>query len=529
MIHRKIVSTMLGPISLANDEELVDIELSPLVLPSTRIPPLEVLQRLGRVTSPEKLGGNGPLLASAANPENADNPAARRYEAVFGRDALYAAEFLCEEYPQLEDATVFFLAAFQAADIDPSRQAEPGKIANHIRSLNDPIAQALTRETGRGWPWYGATDTTIQFLSALCRLLNRRPAAAIEPVRRPPPDLADTYPKIAGQRRPRLLKDVAHAATGWLLRALRTGPVPHLVWVGMNDKDSFTVWTDSPNAFSSPDGRLARPPVAPVQLQAQAYDALCSLAHCADSLPELRLDPDELLSEAQHVRQTVLDRFVTETNHGLKVAAAAEIRDERLVPLASRTVNVGFALVSGLLDGPACGELRESLVRQLFSAEMSSPFGIVGRARDEVRFEPFDYHSQVWAFAVHQIARGLKRAGYPLLARELDARVIRQTQDGLLPENVGANADPELRYCPHLLRVARLAADGRPTITTKERPPAPYAAWTAAAVEAIDKGTRSLPVNEQISATPFEAKIIASVPAAHRAYFSPDDLCWRPD
>ena len=170
MIHRKIASTKLGPIFLASDEEFVDIELSPLMLPSTRMPPLEVLSRLGRVASPEKLGGNGPLLAAAANPENADNPAARRYEAVFGRDALYAAEFLYEEYPQLEDATVLYLAGFQATDIDLSRQAEPGKIANHIRSPGDPIAQALTRETGRGWPWYGATDTTVQFLSALASL-----------------------------------------------------------------------------------------------------------------------------------------------------------------------------------------------------------------------------------------------------------------------------------------------------------------------------------------------------------------------
>jgi hypothetical protein len=528
VIQRKVVSTPLGPIYVASDEELVDIQLSPLALPSTRIPPLDVLQRLGRVDSPENLGDNGPLLASAANRENADNPAARRYEAVFGRDALYAAEFLYEVYPQLEEATVLYLAAFQATDTDPSRQAEPGKIANHIRSLNDPLAQALTRETGRRWPWYGATDTTVQFLSALCRLLTRRPAAAMEPVRRPP-DWADTYLQAARQPRPQLLKDVANAATGWLLWKLRAGPVPHLVWVGMNDRDSFTVWTDSPNAFSSPEGRLPLPPVAPLQLQAQAYDALRSLASCADSLPELQLDPVELLTEAQRVRQTVLGRFVIDGKHGLQVTAATETRNGRLTPVASRTVSVGFALASSLLDGPACRELRESLVRQLFSPEMSSPFGIVGRARDEVRFEPFDYHSQVWAFAVHRVACGLKRTGYPLLARELDARVMRQTQDGLLPENVGASTDPELAYCPHLLRVARLAADGRPTVTAKERPPAPYAAWTAAAVEAIDNNARRLPDNDRITPTPFEAQILAGIPAAHRSYFSPSDLRWRSD
>jgi glycogen debranching enzyme len=510
---------------MASDEELVDIKLSPLALPSTRISPLEVLQRLAGVDSPEDLGKNGPLLASAANPENMDNPAARRYEAVFGRDALYAAEFLSEEYPQLEDATVLYLAAFQASRTDPSRQAEPGKIPNHIRSPDDPIAQALTQETGRGWPWYGATDTTVQFLSAVCRLLIRHPETANEPVTYPP-DLP--YGRLLAADQPPLLKDVTRAATSWLLRTLSTGPIPHLVWVGMNDRDSFTVWTDSPNAFSSPGGRLPQPPVAPLQLQTQAYDALCGLAERADSLPELRMNPEELLTEAHHVRRATLDGFVLEGKHGPQVAAAAEIRNGRLTPVASRTVSMGFALASSLLDSAACGDLRESLVRQLFSAEMSSPFGIVGRARDEVRFEPFDYHSQVWAFAVHQVARGLSRAGYPLLARELDARVIRQTRDGLLPENVGASSDPELTYCPHLLRVARLAADGHPTMTIKERPPAPYAAWTVAAVVAIDNGAQRLLDDDSASVSSFEAHMLDGVPADHRSYFSPDDLRWRP-
>ena len=258
MIYRQTVPTPLGPVSVASDETVVGIELKPLVLPSTRTPPLEVLCGLARVTSPERLGENGPPLASAANPENADNPAARRYEAVFGRDALYAAEFLCEEYPHLEDATVFYLAAFQATGNDPSRQAEPGKIPNHIRSPDDPFAQAMTRETGRGWPWYGATDTTVQFISALCRVLTRHPEAADEPVMRPASPAYAHLP-VAGQRLP-LLGDVARAAAGWLQRALRAGPLPHLIWAGMNDRDSFTVWTDSPNAFSSPAGQAGLAP-----------------------------------------------------------------------------------------------------------------------------------------------------------------------------------------------------------------------------------------------------------------------------
>ncbi|MDT0353874.1 hypothetical protein [Pseudonocardia charpentierae] len=171
--------------------------------------------------------------------------------------------------------------------------------------------------------------------------------------------------------------------------------------------------------------------------------------------------------------------------------------------------------------------MREAVVGRLFPATMSSPFGIVGRAGDEVRFEEFDYHSQVWGFAVHRVARGLYRSGFPILARELNARVMRQARDGLLPENVGGGTEPELVYCPHLLRVSRLAADGRPTVTVKERPPAPYAAWTAAAVVAIDADASADQVAEP-SETAFERQVLNAQPGGHRAYQGTASLRWPP-
>jgi glycogen debranching enzyme len=486
---------------------------------------LQVILRLAGVDRVEELGTRGPVLASAVNPENIGNPELRRYEAVFGRDALYAAEFLHHLHPQLEDATVWYLAAFQATKADPSRQAEPGKVPNHIRSPDDPLARALTRQTGRGWPWYGATDTTVQFLSALCRLLFRHPAAAGEPVRIPPrwPGAGEPITRASGPLR---LTEVAGEATRWLLRGLHVGPVPHLLWAGMNDRDSFTVWTDSPNGFSSPHVRLPRPPVVPVQLQAQAYEVLTGLADAAEYLPELHLDAVDLRVEAEQIRQVVLDAFCVDDERGLFLAAAVENVAGHLRPLTSRTINAGFVLTSGLLDGQAHRGLREAVVRQLFSASMSSAFGIIGRARDEVRFEEFDYHSQVWGFAVHRVARGLERVGHPLLARELDARVMRQTRDGLLPENVGGGPSSELTYCPHVLRVRRPAAHGRPTITVKERPPAPYVAWTAAAVVAIDAGARTTQA-EELAPSGFEAQVLASLKADHLAYRDARDLTWR--
>jgi glycogen debranching enzyme len=453
VIGRYTVTTPLGPVRLASDERLVGIEPCRLVLPSKRADPLSVLLRMAAVNRSEELGDRGPLIASLANPENAANPELRRYEAVFGRDALYSAAFLADLYPQLEAGTIRFLAGFQASKNDPLALAAPGKIPNHIRDPDDPLARKLTAETGRRWPWFGGTDTTVLFLSAACRVVDRDAGALDWP--------------ITGGRR---LRDAMAAAGRWLLGELRQD----VLWVYLNRKDSYTVWTDSPNAFHHADGTLASPPVAPVQLQAEVYDALCGLVRHATALglPSARMDEC-----ARRIRACLRTAFIVDHRRGAFLAAALSSRGE---PLAVRTVGMGMALDSAAFEDH---DIIRSVAGHLFSPELLSPFGLAGRARDEVRFEPFDYHSQVWAFAVHRTARGLARHGYPDLARDLDLRVLEQTRDGLFPENVGAC--PDLCYCPHILTVARPAPDGRPTVTVKERPPAPYAAWTVAAVLAI--------------------------------------------
>ena len=263
VISRYTVMTPLGPVQLASDERLVHIQPCPLAWPARCEDPLSVLLRMASVRLRGELGNNGPLIASLANPENSANPEFRRYEAVFGRDALYSAAFLADLYPQLEAGTVRFLAGFQARKSDPLALAAPGKIPNHIRDPDDPLARKLTAETGRRWPWFGGTDTTVLFLSAACRVIDRDADALNWQIRQ-------------GRR----LRDAMAAAGQWLLGELRQD----LLWAYLNLKDSYTVWTDSPNAFHHADGTLASPPVAPVQLQAEAHDALCGLARHATAL-----------------------------------------------------------------------------------------------------------------------------------------------------------------------------------------------------------------------------------------------------
>ena len=260
-----------------------------------------------------------------------------------------------------------------------------------------------------------------------------------------------------------------------------------MLWVPMNRKDSFTVWTDSPNAFHWREGQLAPPPVAPVQLQAQAYDALTAIAELPLDKSDAIRTPASLLSMAAQLRKTILQLFLVSDDRGEFFANGVALdRNNELSALDVRTVNMGFLLDSTLLNGSEYLPYREAITEQVLSPQMISPFGVVGRARDEIRFEKFDYHSQIYAFAAHKVANGLRKAGYVYLAEAVDQRVLAQAQDGLYPENVGAENVPELEYCPHILTISRIAADGRQTISVKERTPAPYALWTVAAILDID-------------------------------------------
>ena len=483
-VGRHVVRTRLGPVTLATDEEFVNIEASPMALPEHKEAPLAVLLRMASADSEADIGMSGPVIASLANKENSGNPEFRRYEAVFGRDALYTAAFLREIYPKLEEGTIRYLAAYQATRGDPLSLATPGKIAHHIRDPQDPVARRLTAETGRRWPWYGGTDTTALFLIASAHVIARDPALLDEEV---------IYPRghpragTTASRRGAVLtiRAVIRAAALWLHRELTRPQSPGLLWCWLNRKDSYTTWTDSPNSFHLGSGVIPPPPVAPVQLQAEAYDAAIGVARLAAADQALRLDPGTFTGLAGRVRSLVSDHAIVDHPLGPYLAAGLTVGPQgRLRPLDVRTVAMGMALDSELLAGADATGLREGLLAHLSSPAMTSQFGLTGRARDEIRFTPFDYHAQVWAFATYRTALGLRRHGYAVRAAELCAAIMKQTRHGLLPENVGADLGNEPLYCPHILTVRRPAPDGRLTVTVKERPPAPYAAWTAGAVVA---------------------------------------------
>src|SRR5438105_10569867 len=117
------------------------------------------LCELGRVERLIELGTNGPLMASAG--------ANSLFHCLFGRDALRMALDLLDDFPVVGRATIVELARLQGVRDNPRAEEEPGRILHEHRHPQDPQAIRLATESGWEFPYYGAVDTTPQWVNLL--------------------------------------------------------------------------------------------------------------------------------------------------------------------------------------------------------------------------------------------------------------------------------------------------------------------------------------------------------------------------
>ena len=171
---------------------------------------------------------------------------------VFGRDTAITSLQTLVLGPDLAAGALDVLAHLQATQDDPDIDSEPGKIVHEVR-------QGRAAET---WfaRYYGSVDSTPLFLVLL----------------------AETF---------RWTDDTA------LVTRLKEPALRALEWIdhyGDGDGDGFVEyrrrterglanqsWKDSGDSQRFHDGRLAEPPIAPVEVQGYVYDAKRGLAEIA--------------------------------------------------------------------------------------------------------------------------------------------------------------------------------------------------------------------------------------------------------
>jgi glycogen debranching enzyme len=311
------------------------------------------------------------------------------FSTVFGRDALITAMQCLWAAPWIAESVLKYLALHQAVEVNPRREAEPGKILHEMRHGE----MANLNEVPFGL-YYGSVDSTPLFVL-----------------------LAGMYFDRTGD------KEVIKAIWPNLLAALdwidQYGDADHDGFVEYQARSERGLvqqgWKDSHDAVFHSDGTLAEAPIALCEVQAYVYGARLAAARIAESLGQTELAQKQVL-QAQKLQQKFESEFWDE-NLGSYVLAL----DAKKQPCRVSTSNAGHALFTGI----ASPERAVRLAATLLEEKLFCGWGLRTVASNEVRYNPMSYHNgSVWPHDNSLIAAGLARYGYKEQAGRLLAAIL---------------------------------------------------------------------------------------------------------
>ena len=353
------------------------------------------------------------------------------YSTTFGRDGIITAIQMLWCDASIAKGVLKRLAAFQAKDYDPHRDAEPGKILHEMRGGE----MAALGEIPFGL-YYGSVDSTPLFVLLLGLYVDRTGDIAT---------LRELWPNLL-------------AALAWIDSD------------GDRDHDGFVEyyctaeqglsnqgWKDSYDAVFHADGSLAEGPIALAEVQGYVYAAKRLAARCARRLGD-EVRARELEVSADHLREKFDAVFWCE-----KIGTYATALDGKKKPCLVRTSNAGQVLFTGI----AKLERAAMVAKGLMEPRFFSGWGIRSLAQDEVRYNPMSYHNgSIWPHDNALIAMGLSHYGF------------RQDVDRVFAGMLEAAAYMEFQRLPELFCGFRRRRNRGPTLYPVACSPQAWAAAT---------------------------------------------------
>ena len=334
---------------------------------------------------------------------------------MFGRDSILTSLQTLPFTPELAEATLRVLGAWQGSRVDDFRDEDPGRILHEMR-----YGEMAAFEERPHSPYYGAADATPLYVVLL-----------------------DEYERWTGDRKlVRELEFEARAALQWIDQYADLLGNGYISYKRRNEKTGLEnqAWKDSWNSIAFKDGRLPGFPRATCELQGYAYDAKVRGARLARLVWKDPEYADRLDKEAADLKRRFNRDFWVKD--GEYYALALDPEGNQVDALAS---NIGHLLWSGIVDESKA----KAVVGHLMGPRLFSGWGVRTMAEGEGRYNPIGYHlGTVWPFDNSFIAWGLRRYGFKDEAARIASGILDAAErfDGRLPEAFGGYDRELTRY-----------------------------------------------------------------------------------
>jgi glycogen debranching enzyme/CRP-like cAMP-binding protein len=315
------------------------------------------------------------------------------YATLFGRDSLITGLQTLAWNPDLAGGILRLLARYQGTRHDAWRDEEPGKILHELRTGELARTNSVPHT-----PYYGTIDATPLFIMLA----------------------ADYYAWTGDIVLLREIRPNLEAALRWCLEYGDIDGDGYIEYARRSRKGLANQgWKDSGEGILFSSGRLPKPPIALVEVQAYlfaAYRGMARLLRALDPPQAGRPGEDGARSLELELRARRLkERFNTdfwmpaESFYALGLDGAKHQID-------TVTSNPGHALWTGIVDD----EHAPAVAAQLLSQELFSGWGVRTLSSRAAAYNPLGYHlGTVWPHDNSIIVAGLRRYGFDVEAGQI--------------------------------------------------------------------------------------------------------------